>query len=61
MAWRALAADPDVERRGGQILTVRQLADTYGVSDVEGSRPECWGLVVDHGMGGGEGVIAQCR
>lgn len=57
----ALAADPEVARHGGQILTARQLADTYGVSDVDGSHPDCWGLIADHGISGGEDVIAQYR
>jgi NAD(P)-dependent dehydrogenase (short-subunit alcohol dehydrogenase family) len=29
----------------GRILTARQLADRYGVSDADGSRPDCWGLL----------------
>jgi len=37
----ALAADPDVERFAGRILTAWQLADTYGVTDTDGSRPDC--------------------
>ncbi len=45
----ALAADPDVSRFSGSILTSRQLADLYDVSDVDGSRPDCWGLIAAHG------------
>jgi len=48
----ALAADPDVERFAGRILTAWQLADTYGVTDTDGSRPDCWGYIdavgIDH-------------
>ena len=48
----ALAADPDVQRFGGRILTARQLADTYQITDADGSRPDCWGLIdavgIDH-------------
>jgi NAD(P)-dependent dehydrogenase (short-subunit alcohol dehydrogenase family) len=29
----------------GRILTARQLADRYGVTDADGSRPDCWGLL----------------
>ncbi len=58
----ALAADPDIARHGGRILTARQLADTYGVTDVDGSRPDCWGLIAEHGMGAdGDDIIAQYR
>jgi len=41
----ALAADPDCARWAGQIVTARQLADTYDVTDVDGTRPDCWGLL----------------
>jgi NAD(P)-dependent dehydrogenase (short-subunit alcohol dehydrogenase family) len=37
----ALAADPDVRQFAGQILTSRQLADTYDLTDADGSRPDC--------------------
>jgi NAD(P)-dependent dehydrogenase (short-subunit alcohol dehydrogenase family) len=45
----ALAADPGRRRFAGRVLTARQLADEYGVTDVDGSRPDCWGLIADHG------------
>jgi NAD(P)-dependent dehydrogenase (short-subunit alcohol dehydrogenase family) len=45
----ALAADPDRGRFAGQVVTARQLADAYDVTDVDGSRPDCWGLIADHG------------
>lgn len=46
----ALAADPEVGRFSGSILTSRQLADLYGVTDVDGTRPDCWGLIDACGM-----------
>jgi NAD(P)-dependent dehydrogenase (short-subunit alcohol dehydrogenase family) len=46
----ALAADRDARRFAGQVLTARQLADTYGVTDADGSRPDCWGLVAAYGF-----------
>ena len=46
----ALVADPAISRFGGQILTTRQLADRYGHTDVDGSRPDCWGLIDARGM-----------
>ena len=45
----ALAADPHRGRFAGEVVTARQLADTYDVTDVDGSRPDCWGLIADHG------------
>lgn len=45
----ALAADPANARLAGRVLTARQLADTYGHTDTDGSRPDCWGLIEDHG------------
>jgi len=46
----ALAGDPDVARFAGQVLTARQLADTYGHTDTDGSRPDCWSLVEAYGF-----------
>jgi NAD(P)-dependent dehydrogenase (short-subunit alcohol dehydrogenase family) len=45
----ALAADPRHGRFAGQVLTSRRLAETYGVTDTDGSRPDCWGLLAEHG------------
>ena len=45
----ALAADRDRKRFAGHVVTARQLADAYDVTDVDGSRPDCWGLIADHG------------
>lgn len=46
----ALAGDEQASRFAGMVLTSRQLADTYGVSDVDGSRPDCWGLIDAYGI-----------
>jgi NAD(P)-dependent dehydrogenase (short-subunit alcohol dehydrogenase family) len=46
----ALAQDPEVARFAGQVLTARQLADRYGVTDTDGSRPDAWGYIATHGM-----------
>ncbi len=46
----ALAADPRAGRFAGSVLTSRQLSDTYGVTDIDGSRPDCWGLIAAHGL-----------
>jgi NAD(P)-dependent dehydrogenase (short-subunit alcohol dehydrogenase family) len=45
----ALAADGANRRFAGQVLTARQLSDEYGVADTDGSRPDCWNLIADHG------------
>jgi len=45
----ALAADEDRGRFAGRVVTARQLADAYDLTDVDGSRPDCWGLIADHG------------
>lgn len=45
-----LAADTAVRRFAGHVLTARELADIYGVTDTDGSRPDCWGLVADYGF-----------
>lgn len=38
----ALAADPDISQRSGQVLTSWDLAEEYDISDVDGRRPH-WG------------------
>jgi NAD(P)-dependent dehydrogenase (short-subunit alcohol dehydrogenase family) len=56
----ALAADDQAARFAGRILTSRELADIYDVTDTDGSRPDCWGLIdtygIDHDTG--EGIDA---
>lgn len=37
------------ERRAGTIVSARQLADAYGVTDTDGSRPDCWGYLAAYG------------
>ncbi|MBT2547161.1 SDR family oxidoreductase [Arthrobacter sp. ISL-65] len=41
-AVAALAADPDVHRRTGDSFSSGGLAQEYGFTDVDGSRPDCW-------------------
>jgi hypothetical protein len=43
----ALAQDPEVAQFAGRVLTARQLADRYGVTDADGSRPDAWRYIVD--------------
>ena len=53
----ALAADTGHRRFAGQVLTARQLADEYGVTDTDGSRPDCWGLIAAQGWGDHEAEL----
>jgi NAD(P)-dependent dehydrogenase (short-subunit alcohol dehydrogenase family) len=41
-AVAALAADPQRDRWAGQSLSSGGLAQAYGFTDVDGSRPDCW-------------------
>jgi NAD(P)-dependent dehydrogenase (short-subunit alcohol dehydrogenase family) len=43
----ALAADPDRARWTGQSLSSGQLAQEYGFTDVDGSRPDAWRYLVE--------------
>lgn len=45
----ALAGAADAARWGGTIVSARQLADAYGVTDTDGSRPDCWGYHAAYG------------
>lgn len=45
----ALARDADVRRWAGTIISARQLADAYDVTDADGSRPDCWGYLAAYG------------
>jgi NAD(P)-dependent dehydrogenase (short-subunit alcohol dehydrogenase family) len=46
----ALVHDPAVAQFAGQVLTSRQLADRYGVTDADGSRPDAWGYIAAYGI-----------
>ncbi len=43
----AMAADPEVARWSGQVVSSGQLAREYGVTDVDGTQPDCWRYVVE--------------
>jgi NAD(P)-dependent dehydrogenase (short-subunit alcohol dehydrogenase family) len=42
-----LAADPDKSRWNKQSLSSGQLAQVYGFTDIDGSRPDCWRYIVE--------------
>jgi len=46
-AVTALAADPEVARWSGQVVSSGQLARSYGFTDTDGTRPDCWRYVVE--------------
>lgn len=46
----ALAADPDVKRRAGRVFASWDLAREYGVTDVDGSRPD-WASYFEKAFG----------
>jgi hypothetical protein len=54
----ALAQAADVGRWAGTIISARQLADAYGITDTDGSRPDCWGYLAAYGWerDDGEGI-----
>ncbi|GAB2933371.1 SDR family oxidoreductase [Streptomyces heilongjiangensis] len=43
----ALAADPDVARHNGTSLSSGGLAQVYGFTDLDGSRPDAWRYLVE--------------
>jgi NAD(P)-dependent dehydrogenase (short-subunit alcohol dehydrogenase family) len=51
----ALAGAADADRWAGTIVSARQLADAYGVTDTDGSRPDCWGHLAAYGWGHADG------
>ena len=46
-AVAALAADPAVHERNGGSFSCGALAQEYGFTDLDGSRPDCWRYMVE--------------
>jgi NAD(P)-dependent dehydrogenase (short-subunit alcohol dehydrogenase family) len=46
-AVAALAADPEVARWNGRSLSSGGLAQVYGFTDTDGTRPDCWRYIVE--------------
>jgi NAD(P)-dependent dehydrogenase (short-subunit alcohol dehydrogenase family) len=46
-AVAALAGDPDASRWNGQSLSSGGLAQHYGFTDIDGTRPDCWRYMVE--------------
>jgi len=52
----ALARAGDLDRWAGTIVSARQLADAYGITDTDGSRPDCWGYIAAYGWEQDDGL-----
>jgi NAD(P)-dependent dehydrogenase (short-subunit alcohol dehydrogenase family) len=46
----ALVVQGDAGRWSGEIVTSRQLADAYDITDTDSSRPDCWGYIRKYGI-----------
>jgi NAD(P)-dependent dehydrogenase (short-subunit alcohol dehydrogenase family) len=46
-AVAALAADPEMARWNGQSLSSGRLAQVYGFTDLDGTKPDCWRYMVE--------------
>jgi NAD(P)-dependent dehydrogenase (short-subunit alcohol dehydrogenase family) len=46
-AVAALAADPGLRRRSGGSFSSGGLAREYGITDIDGSQPDCWRYLVE--------------
>jgi hypothetical protein len=46
-AVAAVAADPDVARWNQQSVSSGELAEVYGFTDLDGSRPDAWRYLVE--------------
>ena len=51
-AVAALAGDPERARWNGQSLSSGGLAQVYGFTDTDGTRPDAWRYIVEHREGG---------
>jgi NAD(P)-dependent dehydrogenase (short-subunit alcohol dehydrogenase family) len=60
-ALAALAADPDRQHWNQQSVTSFQLAEHYGTTDIDGSRPDAWGYLVDVRERGLDRTVAEYR
>jgi len=47
-AVAALAGDPDVARWNGASVSSGELAQVYGFTDTDGTRPDAWRYIVEH-------------
>ncbi|MGH3290745.1 MAG: SDR family oxidoreductase [Trebonia sp.] len=45
----ALTRAADAGQWAGTIVSARQLANAYGITDIDGSKPDCWGYLAAYG------------
>jgi NAD(P)-dependent dehydrogenase (short-subunit alcohol dehydrogenase family) len=57
----ALARDPDRQRWSGRSVTSEELAQAYGVTDVDGSRPRVWSYITEVRERNGESTWKDYR
>lgn len=57
----ALVADPNRHAFAGRVVSSGQLARLYDLTDVDGSRPDCWLQHAEQGLFGNERVAAGYR
>ncbi|WP_188193463.1 SDR family oxidoreductase [Nonomuraea sp. SYSU D8015] len=57
----AIAADPDKQRWSGMSVDSGQVAEAYGITDVDGSRPQVWRYITEVVETGGEADPAGYR
>jgi NAD(P)-dependent dehydrogenase (short-subunit alcohol dehydrogenase family) len=60
-AVAALAADPERARWNQRSLTVGELSDAYGFTDLDGSRPQSWRFIEQVREAGGDADPADYR
>jgi NAD(P)-dependent dehydrogenase (short-subunit alcohol dehydrogenase family) len=57
----AVATDPAKSRWNQQSVDAAELARAYGFTDLDGSVPDCWRYIAEHGDQGTEGDASQYR
>jgi NAD(P)-dependent dehydrogenase (short-subunit alcohol dehydrogenase family) len=57
----ALAGDPGHGRYAGRSLTSYDLAAAFDLTDTDGSRPDCWRLIAEHGFDHGHVDVTGYR
>lgn len=57
----ALAADPERARWNTRSVSSHELADHYGLTDVDGSRPDSWRYIAEVVEGGGTLDVSEYR
>ena len=59
--WPLPLPDATHARHAGTTLSSHDLAAAYGVTDVDGSQPDCWRLIAEHGFDHGHVDVTGYR